>query len=275
MKYNYVIATGDSTVTGSQLNQDHKNQKPDFGLSSFQKTYFRLDEDGNEKEYPFYFDDRIITGSKTSLMSFNSQTMLEVDDFSIITRGAKNYYIVSDNDESGNYIVDVDNSQGKIIFDPVLTLGKEDVVQYDKRDYSSHFGQLKKTRNDNSWTTYLTLLFNKINNSDPTADIAEMEEKYFLFFNGQKILDFSSNTDLNTVTGTLFAIKKQNNTDEITGVADSYGTKFIENHVDFYFNGMEQDPEDYIQTNTGVYMIETGLDSSVYLTNQQTETYSL
>lgn len=274
MKYNYVIATGDSTVTGSQLNQDHKNQNPNFGFSSFQKTHFRLDEDGNEKEYPFYFDDRIITGSKTSLMSFNSQTMLEVDDFSIITRGAKNYYIVAD-DESGNYIVDVDNSQGNIIFDPVLTLGKEDVVQYDKRDYSSPFSQLKLTRAANSWSTYVTLLFNKINNSDPTADIAEMEEKYFLFFNGQKILDFSSNTDLNTVTGTLFAIKKQNNTDEITGVADSYGTKFIENHVDFYFNGMEQDPEDYIQTNTGVYMIETGLDSSVYLTNQQTETHSL
>jgi hypothetical protein len=274
MKYNYVIAIGDATVTGSQLNQDHKNQEPYFGSSLSQKTHFRLDEDGNEKEYPFYFDETIITGSKTSLMSFNSQTMLEAASFSIVTRGGKNYYIVED-DESGNYIVDVDNSQGSIMFDPVLTLDTEDIIYYDKRDYSSPIGRTKTSKGVSSWSASLTLLLNTINASDPTANIAEMEEKYFLFFNGQKISDFSSNTDLDTVTGTLFAIKKQDNTDEITGVADSYGTKFIENHVDFYLNGMKQDPEDYIQTNTGVYMIETGKDSSVYLTNKQTENYSL
>jgi len=49
MTYNYVIATGDSTITGSQLNISHKNQFPSFSANLF-KTHFRLDENGEKKD---------------------------------------------------------------------------------------------------------------------------------------------------------------------------------------------------------------------------------
>ena len=48
MTYNYVIGTGDSTITGSQLNISHKNQFPSFSANLF-KTHFRLDENGEKK----------------------------------------------------------------------------------------------------------------------------------------------------------------------------------------------------------------------------------
>jgi len=272
MKFNYVIATGDSTISGSIRNILHKNQNAFLSAPLEEETHFRLDENGNEKEYPFFFDDSIITGSKCSLMSFNSQTMLESETFSVTDSNNKSYYIVSD---SGNYIVDVENSRGKIIFDPVLDLSNEDVIFYDKRTPSSSFVTGKTSTAIGSWNDVVRNLLYKIDDVDVTADTIEMEEKYFLFFNGQKVVSFDSSTDLDDVTGIAFAIRKESQINEVTGIADIYGNKFVENHVDFYLNGMEQDPKDFIQTNTGVYMIETGVDSSVFLINQQIETYTL
>jgi len=271
MTYNYVIATGDSTITGSQLNISHKNQFPSFSANLF-KTHFRLDENGEKKDYPFVFDTSIITGSGVSLVSFNSQTMLEATGVTISTTPNQNYYIQAAND-LGNYIVDLDNSEGEIMFDPILNLNNQDVIYYDKKDFSSPFSRAKTSTSVGSWSTELDNIHSDIDDGPISSSKAELEENYFLFFNGQKLKDFSSNTELDSATGVIFAIQKQDNTDEITGVADSYGPKFIENHIDFYINGMEQTPEDFLQIHTGVYMIESGVDSSVYLVNKQTLSY--
>lgn len=272
MTYNYVIATGNTTITGSQLNISGKNQDAYFGANVLDKTHFRLDADGKDKEYPFSVDINVITGEKTSLISLNSQTMLEATGITITSTRNKNYYIQSATD-LGDYIIDLNNGEGEIMFDPVLKLDQQDVIYYDKRDLLSHFSQGKTSTSAGSWNTELDNIHAAIDAGAVSSSKAELEENYFLFFNGQKLKDFASNTELDSVTGVLFAIKKQNNTDEITGVSDSYGPKFIENHVDFYINGMEQTTEDFLQIHTGVYMIETGIDSSVYLINQQVENY--
>lgn len=272
MTYNYVIATGDTTVSGSQLDIAGKNQFPSFGEDPFNAKYFRLDGNGEKKDYPFLFDIDVITGSGVSLISFNSQTMFEVTGFTISQSNNENYYIQAA-DDLGNYILDFDNSAGKIMFDPVLNLSNKDVIYYDKKDFSSPFFEVKTSTSVGSWNTELDNIHAAIDAGPISSSKAELEENYFLFFNGQKLKDFTSNTELDSVTGVLFAIQKQDKTDEITGVEDSYGPKFIENHVDFYINGMEQTPEDFLQIYTGVYMIESGVDSSVSLANKQTLSY--
>ena len=77
MNYNYILSTGDSTISGSALNLLNKNNLA-YSLQQYsQEAYIILDENGKEKENPLYFDDFIITGSHCSLASLNSQTLLE------------------------------------------------------------------------------------------------------------------------------------------------------------------------------------------------------
>lgn len=271
MTYNYILSTGDSTISGSVLNILHKNQLS-YSLQKYSESkYLILDENGQEKQNPFYFDDSVITGSNCSIASLNSQTLLE-GGFTITDGTNKSYYTV---DDSGNYAVDVENSKGNIIFDASLSLDSEDVIFYDKRNNSSPFVTGKTSTAIGSWDTAVSNLLFKIDAVDTTADIAEMEEKYLLFFNGQKVVDFDNSSDLDDITGIAFAIKKEDKINEVTGVADIYGSGFVENHVDFYLNGMEQDHQDFLQLYTGVYMIETGINSSFTLINGETETYVL
>ena len=99
-------------------------------------------------------------------------------------------------------------------------------------------------------------------------------ENYDVFLNGQK-LKYSEQPDYGT-TGHLFAIPKKDKINEVfSDEPDLFGSGFVEHHVDFYLNGMEQDPQDFLQTYTGVYMIETGVNSSFTLTSEEIETYVL
>jgi len=274
MKCNYVINTGSVSIADSQSDPLHKNQRPFFGEQLETITHFRLDEDGNEKKYPFSFDDTIVTGSNTSFMSLNSQTLLESSSFNITDGKSKNYYTVPSSD-FGSYFVDVENSRGKIIFDPVLDLNNLDVIFYDKKNNSQTFTEEKTSIAIGSFNTSLSSLLSTVDSQDPTSSIQELEEKYFLFFNGQKVVNFNLSTDLDDVTGILFVFRKDTHVKEVTGVFDVYGEGFVENNFDFYLNGMEQDNQDFIQINTGVYMIETGVNASFTLVNPNKETYQL
>lgn len=277
MKYTYVINTGDASMEGSKSNIENKNRQAYFGQSFSPQTHFRLDEDGKKKNSPFFFDTSIITGAKSSLLSFNSQTMLEVSNFSIDDRVVNNkVYEVSD-DESGNYIVDLENSQGRILFDPAMTLENTDFILYDKREVSNHFSQIKTATYQESFDDDRLSLYNKVNNANPISP-DDWERDFHLFFNGQKIKDFSTSieiSDLDLSTGYLFSIKKDSNTHELTGVADIYGDKFIEKQTNFYLNGMQQNPPDFLETNTGVYMIETGVNASLTLINAESEFHTI
>ena len=266
MTYNYILSTGDSTISGSMLDILHKNQLA-YSLQQYSEAeYLVLDKNGRKKENSLAFDDSVITGSNCSLASLNSQTLLE-GGFSVINGSNQYYYSISD---SGNYTIDIDNSRGNIILDPSLTLGSEDIVFYDKRDFASGVSihsPLPALDVDG--------LRSKVHTAYSNAGTEDaLFENYDVFLNGQK-LKYSEQPDYGT-TGHLFAIPKKDKINEaFSDEPDLFGSGFVEHHVDFYLNGMEQDPQDFLQTYTGVYMIETGINSSFTLINEQLETYVL
>jgi len=276
MTYNYILSTGDSTISGSILNILHKNNLA-YSLQQYsQEKYIILDENGQEKENPLYFDDSIITGSNCSIASLNSQTLLE-GGFSITTGSNKYYYTVND---SGNYAIDVENSNGNIIFDSDLTLDNEDIVFYDKRDFAAGVS-IHSTTNSLDHDNLRVKVHAAYSNAATEQDFWT---NYDVFLNGQKIkytedpvAEFTGvETPANGTTGHLFAIPKKDKINEVfSDEPDLFGSGFVEHHVDFYLNGMEQDPQDFLQTYTGVYMIETGINSSFTLINEQLETYVL
>jgi hypothetical protein len=94
------------------------------------------------------------------------------------------------------------------------------------------------------------------------------------FLNGQKLHSGSgsyliiNNTGFNyrmQVTGKIFAIpQKQKATQFVKNEADLYGVRFIENETNLYVNGMEQEKNIWIELNTGVTLIRTGLEPKIF-----------
>lgn len=270
MNFNFILYTGDTTVTGSSQNIFHYNQLGILQEDYTSSSYVLVDSDGNIKDNKFHFYKDVITGSYSSLISLNSQTLLE-GGFDITTGRNKYYYTI---DASGNYIIDIENSDNKIIFDSNLTLGNTDVVYYDRRDFGTGIA-VYKTDTGVSMNTAVADLYNAVdsayNNLDSPSDLFDL---YDVFFNGQKIQDGEYPDALST--GMLFAIPAKTGVIRIdTGSADIYGYDFVEHHIDFYLNGLEQDRRDFMQLYTGVYMIETGIPCSITPINLETETYSI
>jgi hypothetical protein len=58
----------------------------------------------------------------------------------------------------------------------------------------------------------------------------------------------------------MFAVEKEpSSTDR--SAEDLYGTGFIEGNSNFYVNGLEQSPESWLESFTGVSLIKTGVSS--------------
>ena len=231
--------------------------------------YLVLDNNGNVKNNPFHLSTDIVTGQYSSTLSLNSQTLIE-GGFEIYSGRNRNYYSI---EHGGNYIIDVENSNGKIIFDYTLEVNNTDTVIYDRREYQSGVQQYKLA--GDSFNSEISDLYNTIdslyNNLD---DIPHMFDLYHIFINGQKI-EYGEYPD-NSLAGHLFAIPKRTGCAyQSSSYGDVYGTGFVEHNVDFHLNGLEQTQQDFMQMYTGVYMIETGVQCSISSINLQTETYSL
>ena len=269
MNFNYILSTGDSSITGSSYSLFNSNQNAFEQNDYSSNRYFMLDGDGNVKDNLFYFDSEIIQGGFTSLLFLNSQALAE-GGFEITTGRNKYYYNITG---SGNYALDLENSENKIIFDADVPTSNSSIIHYSKRDFSEPFIQEKTGVSVGSWDDSLSDLLISIDAVDETS-VSEFEEKYLLFFNGQKMVDFYQNSDLDSTTGALFAVPKKENTNDIYGsTVDLYGSGFVEGQVDFYLNGMNQDPEDYLQLYTGISMIETGVSSSISIVTQSTDNF--
>jgi len=268
MNFNYILSTGDSTISGSSLNILEKNQLAFPRRGYLSTRYVILNDDGYIKEDPFYFDDSVITGSHSSLVSFNSQTLFE-GGFELTEGMNRSYYSING---SGSYTIDLENSENRFIFDGSLDVTTDDVVFYNKRDSATGI------------LTYSTSSFDYVAIDDLRAKVdsvysdASTEvllfDNYDVFLNGQKIKLYEYPDS--TVTGNLFAIPKKDGANYIdSDSADVYGSGFVDHHSSLYLNGLEQDPQDFLQLYTGVYMIETGVNSSIGQHDSQTETYSL
>ena len=269
MNFNYILSTGDSTISGSSLNILEQNQLAFPRRGYLSTRYVILNDNGSIKEDPFYFDDSVITGSHSSLVSLNSQTLLE-GGFDLTTGANRFYYSING---SGSYTIDLENSENRFIFDGSLDVTTDDVVYYDKRDFSTGVVLLKTS--NGSFNTSISNLTQKTHLTyGDSSNVDNLFDNYFIYFNGQKISkgDYPDNGS----TGKLFSIKKPTEINDIDGdSADVYGSGFVDYHSSLYLNGLEQDPQDFLQLYTGVYMIETGVNSSIGQHNSETETYSL
>lgn len=269
MNYNYILHTGDSTLSGSVSNIFESNQVAFLQDKYLSTNYHMIGIDGKIKEDPFYYDDFIITGSNCSRLSLNSQTMLEGN---LSSTAGKNRFYYSFSDK-GSYGIDQDHSANKFIFETGLILSESDLILYDKRTKSPTISVYKTASDMDEWSATFTALKNAADSISVTSSIAQMESEYDIFFNGQKV--YLSDT-LDYETGILFGIPKSDNIAEVISTyPDIYGTGFVENHVDLYLNGLEQETSSFLEIFTGVTIIETGVNTSLKLIQPTTETFSL
>jgi hypothetical protein len=180
------------------------------------------------------------------------------------------YYSFTD---KGSYAIDQEHSANKFIFETGLILSKSDLILYDKKAQSPTISVYKTAQSSDAWSISFTSLKDAADSISVTDSIAQMESEYDIFFNGQKVY---LSDDLNDPTGILFGIPKSDNISEVISTyPDVYGTGFVENHVDLYLNGLEQETSSFLEIFTGVTLIETGVNTSLKLIQPTTETFSL
>jgi hypothetical protein len=272
MNFNYVLSTGDSSITGSLLGFLERNRKStnvDYQAIVFRGNPYSLDNNGDRKFEASTFDFNTVTGDHSSLLSLNSQTLLEGEEQ--INEGARfPYYTLA----SGEYFVDIERGSDVFHFCKELSVTDSDIVNYDKRDFATGILIYSTSSFD-----YLAIdaLRSKVDSAYSNASTEVLLfDNYDVFLNGQKLKQ--SEYPSYTVTGNLFAIPKKDRIKEIySGEADVLGTGFIENQLDFYLNGMEQSLDDILQLDTGVsQIIETGIELFIENRNLLTEeTYNL
>jgi hypothetical protein len=258
MNYNFVLSTGDPTISGSLLNNLNRNTLATYSNQNF------------------FFDSSVITGRHASLLSLNSQTLLEETPINFVGNNRDYNYI-----NTGDYYLLPEDSLYSALFnvDIGYPLENTDILSYDQRSFSTGVAIIRPIQS--SWTTgiySITGLRSKVNTIyGDAANDTQLFDKYDIFFNGQKLKQAEYPSI--EATGKLFAIKKKNNIlDSWNTTADIYGVPFVEDQVDYYINGMEQLESEYLQLYTGVILIKTGVNcliDSVDLLLAEETLYSL
>jgi hypothetical protein len=272
MDFNYILFTGDGTISGSSCNPFSKNRKSFLDrnhVTNFLGRFTFLDSEGNPKREPFALDPTIITGRHGSLLSLNSQTLLEEEPK---VQVGINQDVFSIN--TGDYFVNFEFEHGLFHFDKNLPLTETDIAIYDQRDFSTGIAVNKSSPNE-SFSTSIGNLTQKTHLAyGDSSTVNALFASYDVFFNGQKI--YQPDYPSNPVTGKLFSIKKSDFKNEINSeLVDVYGSGFIEHQLDLYLNGLEQETSDILQLYTGVYTIETGVETSFTINNPTIESYNI
>lgn len=263
MTFNYVLTTGNGSVTGNFLNFLEKNRKSNIVEyeSYIRPEYpFVVNQDGSLRFEASSLDLNVVTGDHSSLLSLNSQTLLEGEE-EVTNEGGQLYYDLA----SGEYFVDTISGQNVFHFIPELDVTNEDIVNYDKRDFATGI-LLYSTTNFLDHDNLRVKVHAAYSNAATEQDFWT---NYDVFLNGQKIkytedpvAEFTGvETPANGTTGNLFAIPKKDRVYEVySDEPDLFGSGFIEGHCDLYLNGMEQITDDILELHTGVHqMIQTGI----------------
>ena len=263
MNFNYVLTTGDGSATGNFLNFLEKNRKSHIVEyeSYLRPEYpFVVNQDGSLKFEASALDLNVVTGDHSSLLSFNSQTLLEGGE-EVTVEGGQSYYNLA----SGEYFVDTISGQNVFHFVPELDVSNEDIVNYDKRDFATGI-LIYSTTNPLDHGALRVKVHSAYSNAATEKDFWT---NYDVFLNGQKlkytedsIAEFTGvEVPAYGTTGNLFAIPKKDRINEVySDEPDLFGSGFIEGHCDLYLNGMEQISDDILELNTGVHeMIQTGI----------------
>ena len=255
MIYNYMLNTGTSTITGSVSTDVDNNQQASFILDSF------------------YIPILNRTGTNNLIVSLNSQTLIERDPTSQDSQFGKIY------STSGDFYFITGESISKMFFenfDAVPLLQRN--LLFDLRPFNKiALGTgVNNTQISNSLVSDI-----RLNLTGYSGNLNQLD--YFL--NGQKLYSGSGSYGIvnNTgflysgvATGKVFAIPQKQNTLNFTGLKqDVYGQDFIENEVNLYINGMEQNKNSWIEMTTGVTLIRTGVVCQIFEEVNSTQVINL
>tara|TARA_Y100000361_G_scaffold148230_1_gene160774 strand:- start:293 stop:1111 length:819 start_codon:yes stop_codon:yes gene_type:complete len=259
MIYNYILSTGDTSVSGSLL-LGYANQK-DFS-SNFLED--------------FYYDSTLITGEKKMQLASNGQTLFEEVPTQTAGTNETIFQIFS-----GDFFLKTgasDEFDRNRIFGSSTTpfKGKYNVV------YEKYTGKSAIGLGTGSADVGPAL----------TSGISGISQAYGFdgydyFLNGQKVysgvgcgvsagigtqfmLGFNSAqggvvTSANKSSFKAFAFIKEDRLHEITGLSpDVYGSGFIEDQTNFYLNGVKENDSIYLELYTGVNTIEQGTSAGLF-----------
>ena len=270
MIYNYILSTGDSTISGCVLS-GYANQKD--SSSNFIKK--------------FYYDSTLITGTKNMQLASNGQTLFE----EIPTETeATNETIFQT--FSGDFFLKTGASdqfdRNKIFGSTSTPFESNYNIVYEKYTGKSAVGLGTEGAN----------LGPALNSGISGETQAYNFDGYDYYLNGQKvysgvgcgvsagvgtqfILSFESAqggvvTSDNKANFKALAFVKKDRAEEVTGVdPDMYGKPFIEDQTNFYLNGVKENDSIYLELYTGVNTIKTGVSAGLFDLGLETQTVDL
>jgi hypothetical protein len=251
-----------------------------FG-TNFNNSY-SPQEDTNKEDYysngTLFLTSEQITGINSTRLSFNGQTLLEQIG-QLYTIGGQQIYL-----NSGDYYVKSGESFKSIGFSSSFDssiAGNFPFIYHIKDDFRE-----SPVGTGNNYILKTTNFVSQLNTKFPDrAGTFSGMNSFDYFFNGQKLysgqnedsgsyyfnesnefiyLDGSSDINL-FKDGELFAITKNSRLGNVTGNSpDFYGTKFVENTVFAYVNGISLHKKNWLELSTGVKLIEFGLQASIF-----------
>ena len=263
MIYDYILSTGDVTISGSVSSA--------LGTDRLKEINKRAANAGDR----FCFDNSVISGSHEMMLSANGQTLFQEVPSTGHTVNESVYKIFT-----GDFFIKTGArsvaERSTLFFDSGVGLNPRFTVLYNKMTGDFFVGT-----GDQNGTGLGPCLGSGIRAELPSATF----EQFHYFLNGQKVYtgrgvsgtaisegfipDFNSGgggvvSGANTTKFKALAYLKRDKINQVTGVqADVYGVEFIENQTKFYLNGVEEVPSIYLELYTGVTIIRTGFEALV------------
>ena len=259
MIYNYILSTGDTSISGS-LSSGYANQK-DFS-SNFLED--------------FYYDSTLVSGEQKMKLASNGQVLFEEIPTETAGTNETIYQVFS-----GDIFLKTGASDE---FDRNRIFGSSNTpfkgkynVTYEKYTGKSAIGL----------GTGVDTLGEALSSGISGISQTLFFDGYEYFLNGQKVysgfgvgveagvgtqftLGFTSTqggveTSANKSNFKAFTFIKEDRLNEITGVEpDIHGSGFIEGQTNFYLNGVKENDSIYLELYTGVNIIEQGTSAGLF-----------
>tara|TARA_B100000131_G_scaffold272543_1_gene273543 strand:+ start:3701 stop:4537 length:837 start_codon:yes stop_codon:yes gene_type:complete len=263
MIYDYILSTGDATISGCSSSALGADRFDEINLTA------------SNSAGTFYFDNSVITGAQEIMLSANGQTLFQEVPKTGHAQKKSVYSIFT-----GDFFIKTGDSdffeKGVLFFETGVSIKGSSSVLYDKMT-----GYFFAGTGDENGTGLGGCLGSGIRGKLPAATF----DQFHYFLNGQKVYtgrgvsgtaisegfipDFNSGgggvvSGSNTTKFKALAYLKRDKINQITGEqADVYGAKFIENQTNFYLNGVEELSSIYLELYTGVSIIKTGVGAIV------------
>jgi len=261
MIYDYIISTGDITLSGCNSS--------DLGTDTFKKTNVKAGGTAGS----FFFDSSLFTGKQEIQLSVNGQNFFQEIP---ATGQAMNEIVFSIN--TGDFFIKGQEAdlldRSKFFFASPTSIGFDSSLKYDivtggMFAATGDFGQSLKTNiarrySSPSFTDYDYFLNGQKVYSGVGVGVSVGTEADFipLFSTAANVAGVVRADNINEFK--YAAYKKKPKTTSITGlVADVTGTGFIEGRTNLYLNGIQELQNSYLELFTGVNMIKLGFSAEI------------